>query len=382
MSPGPTPIRILAADDHPKFCQGSRDECQLRSAAILLLFAMCVALAGCHAGTKRDVEAKISFTQVPQWNTGDRNEHDVIEGTVRGARQGQRMVLYSKCGNLWWLQPLLTSPYTAILPNKEWRNEIHLGTEYAALLVDPSYHPAAVLRRLPERGGAVADVAVARGQDKSSSFFINFSGFSWRVRWKPSDRGGTSNPYNPDNVYTDQAGALHLQIIKRDQRWTCSEVTLTRSLGYGTYSFTVEDTSSLEPTVVFAMFTWDYSTDQQNNREFDINIGRWGDPDNRNAEFTLQPTFVPNNVSRFIVPAGKLRHTIVWEPGRITMITSRASASPGAPAVARHVFTSEVPTPGFESVRMSLYVYWNPQRRSSGLQHRAEVVVDRFQYLP
>jgi hypothetical protein len=381
MSPGPKPIRILAVDDRPKFSQGIRDACEPRSAAILLLFSMCVALVGCHAGPKRDVEAKISFTQVPQWSTGDQDEHDVIEGTVRGARQGQRIVLYSKCGNLWWLQPLLTSPFTAISLDKQWRNETHLGTEYAALLVDPSYRPAAVLRRPPKRGGAIADIAVARGQDKSSSFFINFSGFTWRVRWKPSERGGTSNPYNPSNVYTDQAGALHLQIIKRDQRWTCSEVSLTRSLGYGTYSFTVEDTSSLEPTLVFGMFTWDYSTDQQNNREFDINISRWGDPDDRNGEFTLQPTFVPNNVSRFIAPAGKLRHTIVWEPGRITMTTSLASA-PGAPAISRHVFTSEVPTPGFESVRMALYVYWNPQRRSSGLQHRAEVVVDRFEYLP
>lgn len=366
--------------DHPGFRQGIVDGRELRSVAILLLFAVCVALAGCHSGTKQTIEPKISFTQVPQWSTGDRNEHDIIEGTVSGAGQGQRMVLYSKCGGLWWLQPLVTSPFTAISPDKEWRNEMHLGTEYAALLVDPSYQPTPVLRRLPERGGAVAQVAAAPGQEKSSSFFVDFSGFTWRVRWKPSGRGGTNNTYSPNNVYTDRAGALHLRIIKRDQRWTCSEVNLTRSLGYGTYSFTVEDISGLDPAVVFGMFTWDYSTDQQNNREFDINIGRWGDPENRNAEFTLQPTFLPSNVSRFAAPGGKLKHTIVWEPGRITMITSLAAA--GAPPISEHAFTSEVPTPGFELVRMALYVYRNPRRKSPGLQHLAEVVVDRFQYLP
>jgi hypothetical protein len=341
-----------------------------------------MALVGCNRGATQDLKAKISFTQVPESNSGDRNEQDVIEGTVRGAHQGQRMVLYSKCGGLWWLQPLLTSPFTTILPDKEWRNEMHLGTEYAALLVDPSYHPAAVLRQLPKRGGAVAAVAVAHGQQKSSSFFIDFSGFRWRVRWKPSDRGGTNNPYNPDNVYTDAAGALHLRIVKRDQRWTCSEVNLIRALGYGTYSFTVEDTSSLEPAVVFTMFTWDYSTDQQNNREFDINITHWADPESRNAEFTLQPTFLPSNVYRFVAPANKLKHTIVWEPGRITMITSRASASGETPVVSRHVFTSQVPTPGSERLRISLYVYSNPKHRSSGLRHGAEVVVDRFEFLP
>jgi hypothetical protein len=277
---------------------------------------------------------------------------------------------------------VLSSPFTAISPAKEWRNEVHLGTEYAALLVDSSYKPAAVLRQLPGRGGTVAQVAAARGQDKSSSFFIDFSGFKWRVRFKPSDRGGTRNPYNPENVFTDRQGALHLQIVKRDQRWTCSEVKLTRSLGYGTYSFTVEDTSRLDPSVVLEMYTWDYSTDEQNNREFDINISRWGDPDNKNAEFTLQPTFLPSNVSRFDVPAGRLKHTMVWEPGRITMTISRADAPAQSPAILRRVFTSEVPTPGSESVRMAFFVYLQGKRGPSGLRDRAEVIVDRFEFLP
>jgi hypothetical protein len=349
---------------------------------MLLLLVLCVGLTGCYHTTARDVEPTISFAQVPQWSTGDQNEQDVIEGSVRGARQGQRMVLYSKCGQLWWLQPLLASPFTPILPNKEWRNEVHLGAEYAALLVDPSYHPTAVLRQLPKREGAVAQVAVARGQEKSSSFFVDFSGFKWRTRWKPSDRGGTSSPYNPENVYTDRAGALHLQIVNRDQRWTCSEVKLTRSLGYGTYSFTVEDISRLDPAVVFGMFTWDYSTDEQNNREFDINMSRWGGPEYKNAEFTLQPTFLPSNVSRFVAPAGKLKHTMIWQAGRLTMTTSRADAPPGTPAVSTHVFTSEVATPGSESIRMALYVYSNGKQRAPGPRHRAEVIVDRFQFLP
>ena len=139
VSPGSKPIRILAADGHPKLCQAIRDERQMRSRATLRLFAICATLAGCHPGTKRDVEPRIAFTQVPQWSTGDRNEQDVIEGTVRGARKGQQIALYSKCGGSWRLQPLLASPFARILPNKNWGNEVHLGTEYAALLLDPSY---------------------------------------------------------------------------------------------------------------------------------------------------------------------------------------------------------------------------------------------------
>ena len=351
------------------------------SAALLFLTAAFFPLIGCRAGAKQNIEPKISFTQVPQRSLGDENLQDVMEGTVSGARQGQRLVVYSKTGSLWWVQPLVTSPFTSIFPDHSWRNEVHLGMDYAVLLVDPSYDPAPVLAQLPDRGQGVAAVAVTPGQEKSSSFFVNFSGFTWRVRWKPSDRGGTSNPYNPDNVYTDRSGALHLRIIKRGQQWTCSEVNLTRSLGYGTYSFTVEDISNLEPSVVFGMFTWDYSNLQELG-ELDLNMTRWGDPTAQNAEFVIQPPVVPGNVARFMAPPGKLKHTIVWEPGRVTMSTARASGRSGESVISHHVFTSELPIPGFESIRMSLYVYRSPNGKSPGLQHPVEVVVDRFEFSP
>jgi len=348
----------------------------------LLWFTLVFVLAGCRRAAKQDAEPKILFTQVPEWNPGNLNKQDVMEGKVSGTKQGQRLVIYSKSGGLWWLQPLLTSPFTPILPDGVWRNETHLGTDYGVLLVDPGYHPAAVLARLPQPEQGVVTVAVSRGQEKSSSYFVDFSGFNWRVRWRPSDRGGTSNPYNHDNVYVDSRGALHLRIVKRDGQWTCSEVNLTRSLGYGTYSFTVEDTSKLDPFATFGIFTWDYSTDQENHREFDIDISRWGDPQNKNAEFVLQPSFVPVNFSRFEAPAGKLQHTIIWQPDRITMVTSRGTGPRDSFVVSKHVFTSEVPTPGSESLRMTLYAYRRPSDKMSGLQKSAEVVVDRFEYLP
>lgn len=354
----------------------------LLDATTLLLTAVFFPLLACREATKQYIEPKISFTQVPQWSLGDENSQDVMEGAVSGTRPGQRLVIYIKSGSLWWIQPLVTSPFTTILPNHVWRNEVHLGTDYAVLLVDPSYDPAPVLAELPKRSQAVEAIAVTHGQEKSSSYFVNFSGFQWRVRKQPSDRGGTSNLYNPGNVYIDPSGALHLRIIKRDRQWTCSEVNLTRSLGYGVYSFTVEDTSQLEPAVVFSIFTWDYSTHQENYGEFDLNVTRWGDPTSHNGEFVIQPPVVPANVSRFILPKGKLKLTIVWEPRRVTMFTAPASAPAGAHVISQHVFTSEVPTPGLESIRMSLYVYRNPNGKSPDLQNLAEIVVDRFEYLP
>jgi hypothetical protein len=377
-------LRTLSGtQDEPKKLSESEDRRDGGKAyAVLLLIALLVSLAGCRRGAKQEPEVKITFTQVPQRDSGDRNVQDVMEGKISGARPGQQLVVYSKSGGLWWLQPLITSPFTEILPGGVWRIETHLGTEYAVLLVDPSYSPAGTLSQLPKKGLGITAVAITPGQEKSSSFFVDFSGYTWRVRWKPSNRGGSVNPYHPENVYTDPSGALHLRIVQRGQQWTCSEVNLTRSLGYGTYSFTVEDTSRLEPAAVFGIFTWDYSTDRDNHREFDLNVGRWGAPDNKNAEFVLQPGFVPANISRFVVPADKLKYTIVWEPGRLNMTASRASGTGRPAVVASHTFTSEVPTPGSESLRMSLFIYSDGNGKSQRIEHPAEVVVDRFEFLP
>jgi hypothetical protein len=44
------------------------------------------------------------------------------------------------------------------------KTSTHLGTEYAALLVDPSYHPYANLGSLPAEGGGVLAITVRRGE--------------------------------------------------------------------------------------------------------------------------------------------------------------------------------------------------------------------------
>ena len=71
---------------------------------------------------------------------------------------------------------------------------------------------------------------------------ITFSGYDWLVRQTQNDRHGM-NDYDGRNVWVDSEGHLHLLLTERDGRWTSADVRLTRSLGYGTYSFDVRDTS-------------------------------------------------------------------------------------------------------------------------------------------
>jgi hypothetical protein len=346
---------------------------------IALLGFICILASGCHSRSGVSGPS-IEFTRIPPAAEGGADKIDIIEGRVIGGVPGQQVVLYAKSGT-WWVQPLVNEAFTNVQPNSKWINSIHLGTEYAAVLVEPGYRPPTTMNVLPTPGGRVVAVAMAKGGGPGSavSKTLSFSGYEWRIRDMPSDRGGT-NFYDASNTWTDSDGALHLRIAKEAGHWTCAEVTLTRNFGYGTYSFVVRDISHLESPVVFSMFTWDYSGTGQNHREMDIEVSRWGDPTSKNAQYVVQPFFIPENASRFTAPSGVLTHYFRWEPGQVTFKTVRGAGSGDKTrAVAEHVFTSGIPSPGIETVRLNLYVFGGAK---DPLKNGAEVVIEKFEYLP
>jgi hypothetical protein len=347
---------------------------------VLLALIFSVLLSGCSSWSK-GIKPSIEFTRIPPADLGSTDKLDIIQGRAIGARPGQQIVLYARTGS-WWIQPLQNAPFTNIQQDSSWINSTHLGSEYAALLVEASYRPQALMDELPDAGGEVAAVARVQGETSgpTTTNTLQFSGYEWRVRNAPSSRGDTMNLYDPSNAWTDESGALHLRIAKRSDKWTCAEVSLKRSFGYGSYSFVVRDTSQLEPAAVLAMFTWDYAGGDQNNREMDIEISRWGDPASKNAQFEVQPFYVPANVARFMLPSGVFTHSFRWEPGNVLFRTVRGTGKDSAAEVVNeHVFTSGVPAPGVESVRMAFFVYG---KSSSPMQNDAEVVVEKFEYLP
>ena len=347
--------------------------------ALALGTCLFVFINGCttrQAATKPSIE----FSVIPPRAEGGPDKRTPIAGRVTGARAGQQIVLFAKAG-IWWVQPTTDEPFTSIQSDSTWSNSTHMGTEYAALLVEPGYSPPATMEVLPSEGGDVVAVKIVPGEksEQAGPKTLQFSGYEWQVRNVRSPRGGRPNTYSDANAWTDANGFLHLRITQNAGEWTCAEVKLSRSLGYGTYRFVVRDVSHLEPAAVMSLFTWDEANAGQSHREMNIELARWGDPTSKNAQYVIQPYYVPANVVRFNVPAGPLTHSLQWQAGQAAFKTVRGTAANGSSVVAEHTFTSGVPAPGGESIHLSLYVFGNAEHP---LQNDVEVVIEKFEFLP
>jgi len=376
--------RLPSAMTAPRPSGAASNPASIRAATVAFTLALLCLLMGACRSPQPPVRPSIEFTRLPPAGEGSPNQLDTIEGRVTGARPGQRVVLFARAG-WWWVQPLAQRPFTAIQPNSGWKSSTHPGSAYAALLVDPGYRPPSTVDELPETGGLVRAVAMAEGPmlARPDPKLLDFSGYQWAIRQTAGVPGGSPNLYDPANVWVDGHGSLHLRISKKAAGWTSAEVSLSRSLGYGSYRFVVRDISHLEAAAVLAISTWD---DSGAYREMDIEISRWGEPAGKNAQFVVQPYYVPANVVRFLAPPGPLAYSLTWEPRRVAFIAARQSApgtktNPGAKTkiVAAHVFTSGIPSPGSELLHLNLYVFDN---KRSPLQHGVEVIVEKFQYLP
>ena len=348
--------------------------------SIVLLLIVSFTLGGCHS---RKVTAKpsVQLTRVPTGDPGGPLQMDYIEGRASGVGPGQQIVLYARSG-VWWIQPFKAQPFTNILPDSSWKNSTHLGTEYAALLVEPGYQPPSKIDALPSVGNGVVAVATAKGATAKplTPKLLHFSGYDWTVRSAGSDRGGEPNFYDPENAWVDENGYLHLRMAVRDGRWTCAEVILNRSLGFGSYRFVVQDSAHLGASPVVGMYTLDDAAPDETRKELDIELSRWATPNLLNAQYVVQPYYAPENVARFTVPAGEVTHTLRWEPGVASFKSIRGSViTPEAKRISEHVFTSGVPTPAGERVHIDLYDFHHSR---STLQGPAEVVIEKFEYLP
>ena len=133
----------------------------LRGVLRVRVWLLLLVLSGC--AFSNNAGPSIEIVNMPREDPGGVFELDRISGRVTGARSDQLVVLYARSGD-WYVQPYADQPFTRLEADSTWSSETHLGTEYAALLVDPGYVPVPRTVTLPSTGGGVVAIDVVDGR--------------------------------------------------------------------------------------------------------------------------------------------------------------------------------------------------------------------------
>ena len=131
----------------------------LRKTIAAILLAVSATVCG-HASSNSG--APIQFTKIPPSSPGGPTTMGSIAGKITGPHEGLKLVLYAKSGR-WYIQPYADHPFIAINNDSTWSSPTHLGTDYAALLVQPDYVPPFIVDKLPGTGGGVVALSVTEG---------------------------------------------------------------------------------------------------------------------------------------------------------------------------------------------------------------------------
>lgn len=328
----------------------------------------------------------ITITRVPPAGA-DSGMLGTIAGQVRGgSADGARLVVYART-DVWYVQPTVGNPFTAVAADGTWEANIHGGAQYAVLLVTPAYAPAATITSLPEVGGLVLAIETATAEGADTGRKLTFSGIEWAVKASDGRVGPGPNLFSDreENVWLDDTGRLHLKITEHDGEWYCAEVISESSFGYGTYRFYLDTpVDDLDPNVVLGLFTW--SDDPGfHNREIDIECSRWTNADSdANAQFVVQPYTAPDSLHRFTLPPSipNSTHTFTWEPHRVLFGCLKGhgvKAAQPTDVIDEWVYSGRnIPEPGTENARINLWLVSGkvPQRQRS-----VEVVVNKFEFV-
>ena len=159
----------------------------LAIATLSVLLASFV-LTGCDSSSKISAPtlafSKVAAAYQESPYKTDISERDykteTVAGRAIGARPGQRIVLYANTDGRWGVCRQSGQPFTNIETDGWWKASVHLGIQYAALLVDPTYDPPEQTESLPIVGNGVVALAVVNGEGPApvlpSPKILTFSG--------------------------------------------------------------------------------------------------------------------------------------------------------------------------------------------------------------
>jgi len=219
---------------------------------------------------------------------------------------------------------------------------------------------------------------------------INFSGYQWNV--KDSGKGTlppADNHWNDENVWVDEEGKLHLS-VKWNPRlcvYECSQVELTKTLGYGEYIFWVDGKPDLmDENLVLGLYTYEYFSDPDKWSEIDIELSRWGDSNNFCSQFCVQPSWISGHKERFDIDTGNgtyTTHAFRWNQGVIDYLSAAGHHYSMNDAYnIKNVWqykADDVPKTLNETTRIN---FWLQNGLSPNNKQDHEIVISRFDFKP
>jgi hypothetical protein len=326
----------------------------------------------------------VVFVQVPRWGLSDS-----LKGRVQyvnpTAYKIALFIFVEEAGG-WYTKPTRRDSLTHIDPaTGTWRTSITTGgidqyaTRIIAFLV-PNGTAVQVCEPCSTLPPVLFRNAYAITCRPHGSRRITFSGFNWIVKRTVTDSIGPGPNFfsdDPADVWTDGLG-LHLSIVRRNNRWYCSEVIADTVLGYGTYAFRVRtNVDTLDANTVLGLFTWDdcapfvRTNASSTFRELDIEFSRWGNAaSDTNAQFVVQPV-LDTNRHRFVFhPSDTSFSKFVWDSTRVEFVSRAANTA--------HAWTYNgnfIPKKGNENARINFWLF-NSQSPLNG--RRAEAIIQSF----
>ena len=216
---------------------------------------------------------------------------------------------------------------------------------------------------------------------------IRFSEYDWWVKSSDTPVGPGPNMFSDsnNNVWVDESGRLHMKIIHYGNYWQCAEIVSRESFGYGMYSFTLaSDPATLNENVVLGLFTWD-DRPEYAHREIDIEFSRWEKPENKNAQFVIQPWDFPGNIHRFDIQTNNSRstHSFDWQSNRIIFTSSSRDCIPPScktDTIQEWEYSgNSIPHAGGENARINLWLI-SGKPPTDGKD--TEFILEAFRFVP
>lgn len=374
---------------------------------VLLMIVGCL-YAWCPVAVAEEPKVKTAILSISSPKDGTKViQLDDVEGRI-GPGQGWPIVFVRPVvdGEPWYVQAAIEDVSEGQFTASAHFGNGHTkpGTRFRLVAVAArdrkhaaKFAPGARLAKLPEGFPRSSIVTVLRDSPKPSSAApndgavpndterqdapphrkVSFAGYDWDVkrneRWGPGPNAWSDSK---KNVWVDKHGHLHMAITETDGKWKCAEVIAPKSLGYGEYRWTVSgNLADLDPHVVLGLFFY-----ENQRREVDFELSRWGRDKNSNAQFVVQPAPYKDNMKRFDTGKAKVvTCSIVWKEG---LVHGRCWAGSDATAalLADWKYSGrKVPKASHERARVNLWLLHGKPPKS---KQRSDITIQAFSFTP